>query len=204
MFERQVILFGGTFDPIHLGHTTVTSFAAEELGAQKTIFIPAKQSPLKKISPHASDDDRLAMIELAIAENENFEVSDYELKKTGPNYTVDTVRKFQQNLGNQTAVYWLLGADTVEELAMWYKITELIDACFLCVMYRAGFARPDFTAFENLWGQERVAKLRDNIIQTPLVDISSTEVRRTLAGGGTCEMLAAPVAQYIAEHGLYR
>ena len=75
MTIRKVILFGGTFDPIHLGHTSVAAFAADSIEAEKVVFVPAKRSPLKNLSPKAGDDDRLAMIALAIAGNEKFELS---------------------------------------------------------------------------------------------------------------------------------
>jgi len=99
MTKRKIILFGGTFDPIHLGHTTVAAAAGEKIEAEKVIFIPAKRSPLKAFFPHACDGDRLTMVKLAIAGNKAFETSDYELKKSGPNYTIETVKYFQEVLG---------------------------------------------------------------------------------------------------------
>ncbi len=104
MAKRKLALFGGTFDPIHLGHTTVAAAAAEHIGAEKTVFIPAKCSPLKDFFPEATDDDRLAMIALAIAGNEKFQLSDYELKKPEPDYTLETVRQFQAEYGRRTSI----------------------------------------------------------------------------------------------------
>jgi nicotinate-nucleotide adenylyltransferase len=92
MLTRRIALFGGTFDPIHLGHTTVADAAARQIGAERVIFIPAKISPLKGFFPFASDTDRLKMIELAIAGHELFAASDCELKRPAPSYTLDTVR----------------------------------------------------------------------------------------------------------------
>ena len=135
MKKRRVALFGGTFDPIHVGHTTVAVDAAEQIGAEKVVFIPAKRSPLKGFFPKASDKDRLIMIALAIADHKMFEVSDYELNKPGPSYTLETVRRFQADYGSGTSIYWLAGADSVDELALWYKIAELIDECNISVMY---------------------------------------------------------------------
>jgi len=198
-------LFGGTFDPIHLGHTAVAEAAADRIGAEKIIFIPAKRSPLKKSFPEAGDEDRFAMIALAIADNKRFQISDYELKKRQPSYTLETVRHFQAEFGSDTSIYCLVGADTVDELPHWYKITELLDACILCVMFRAGCRPPDFARFTESWGPQRIGKLRRNVIKTPLVDISSTEIRNRLAAGrDVSNMLAPSVADYIRKHGLYQ
>ncbi len=205
MSKRKIVLFGGTFDPVHLGHTTVAEEAARRIGAEKIIFIPAKRSPLKGFLPKASDKHRLKMIALAIAEQKNFEVSDCELKKPAPSYTLETVRQYQAEYGGDTLIHWLIGADSINDLTYWYRIVELIDTCILTTMYRAGCAPPDFTKFEPQWGPQRIEKLRQNIIRTPLIDISSTEIRDRLAAGrDVADMLQPSVAEYIRKHGLYR
>ena len=205
MVKRKIALFGGTFDPIHLGHTTVAADAAEMIGAEKTIFVPAKRSPLKGFFPKAGDSDRLRMISLAIAHNKNFQVTDYELLKPDPSYTLETVRKFQGKYGDDTIIYWLIGADSIDELTLWYGITELIDECNVATMLRAGSKAPNFAKFEDIWDSERVKKLQRNIIQTSLVDVSSTEVRNRLAAGSdVSDMLHPDVADYIHQHGLYQ
>jgi nicotinate-nucleotide adenylyltransferase len=204
MAPRSIALFGGTFDPIHLGHTRVAGAAARQIGAEKVVFIPARISPLKGFFPLARDEDRWRMILLAIADNDAFAVSDCELKRPAPSYTLDTVRQFQRECGPETSIHWLLGADSVGDLVHWHKIRELIDACNLTTMQRPGYT-PDFDRFEPLWGPERVAKLKRNIIQTPLIDISSTEIRQRLAAGEDISgMLHPDVIQYIREHRLYR
>jgi len=198
-------LFGGTFDPIHLGHTTVAVDAVEHVGAEKIVFVPAKRSPLKGFLPRANDNHRLKMISLAIAGEKNIQVSDYELKRPAPSYTLATIRKFQADYGDETSIYWLIGADGVDDLAYWYKITELIDACNLTTMYRAGCEPPDFVKFEKIWGRERIEKLQRNIIQTPLVAISSTEIRINIANNGDyAKMLHPAVADYIRKNSLYQ
>jgi nicotinate-nucleotide adenylyltransferase len=205
MKKRKIALFGGTFDPVHLGHTSVAAEARRRVGAEKVVFIPAKRSPLKGFLPKASDADRLTMIMLAIARQEHFEVSDCELNKPSPSYTLETVRQFQENYGGETSIHWLVGADGVEDLVYWHRIVQLLDACHLTTMYRAGFEPPNFSRFEPLWGRERIEKLQRNIVQTPLVDISSTEVRDRLAAGrDVTDMLHPAVADYIYEHSLYQ
>ena len=205
MNKRRIALFGGTFDPIHLGHTTVAADAIKQIGAEKIIFIPAKRSPLKGFLPRASDADRLHMISLATADEKSFEVSDCEVSKPAPSYTLATVEKFQRDFGGETSIHWLVGADSIEDLVYWHKIVELIDACHLTTMYRAGCEPPNFTKFEGLWGRRRVEKLKRDIVQTPLVDISSTEIRNRLAAGhDVTTMLHPAVADYIRKNKLYR
>ncbi|MHC4112799.1 MAG: nicotinate (nicotinamide) nucleotide adenylyltransferase [Planctomycetota bacterium] len=205
MEKRKIALFGGTFDPIHLGHTTVAADAAEHIGAEKIIFVPAKRSPLKGFFPRADDIDRLKMIALAIADNNNFQVSDYELKRPAPSYTLETVRKFQGDYGGDTSMYWLIGADSIDELQLWYGIAELIDECNLSTMFRAACEPPDFAKFEDIWGLGRVEKLQQNVIKTSLIDISSTEIRNRLAvGDDVTDMLHPSVADYIRKHNLYK
>ena len=205
MVKRRIALFGGTFDPIHLGHTTVAAAAIEFIGAEGIVFVPAKCSPLKDRLPEASDSDRLQMIALAIAGKEGFQLSDCELKKSEPSYTLETVRKFQDGYGGDALLYWLIGADNVDDLPLWYRVDELIDVCNLSVMYRAGCAPPDFARFTDIWGGRRVEKLQRNVVETPLIDISSTEIRRRLAQGrAVTEMVSPLVADYIRERGLYQ
>jgi nicotinate-nucleotide adenylyltransferase len=205
MVTTRISLFGGTFDPIHLGHTTVADAAARQIDARKVIFIPAKISPLKGFFPFASDSDRLRMIELATAGNDLFAVSDCELKRPAPSYTLDTVRQFNRQYGPETSIHWLIGADGIGDLVHWYKIQELIDECHLTTMRRPGYPVPDFDRFEPLWGPQRAAKLKHDMIETPLVNVSSTEVRRRLATGeDVTGMLRPDVTQYLREHNLYR
>lgn len=201
--KKQIVLFGGTFDPIHLGHTQVAHHACEYLGAEKVVFIPAKRSPLKGALPKASDDDRLRMVTLAIEGNSNFDFDDCELKKPAPSYTLDTIRLFKSKYPD-AELYWLVGADGVDDLKYWYRITELLDECNMCTMYRAGFEMPEFSQYKGIWGEKRVEKLRQNVIPTPLIDISSTIIRQRVAvGEDVSDMVGEAVARYIYEYSLY-
>lgn len=205
MVKRKIAMFGGTFDPIHLGHTGVADAAGARIETEKIIFIPAKCSPLKGFFPHASDADRLRMIALAIADVDTFAASDCELKRPAPSYTLDTVRQFKSEYGPQASIHWLLGSDSVNDLVHWHRIRELIDECNITTMQRAGYPPPDFDRFEPLWGAKRVEKLKRNVVETPLIDISSTEVRKRLATGQDVSgMLHPDVIEYIRRHGLYQ
>ncbi|MBP8303354.1 MAG: nicotinate-nucleotide adenylyltransferase [Phycisphaerae bacterium] len=202
---RRIILFGGSFDPIHVGHTTVVAHAHRHLAADTVIFVPARRSPLKAASPKATDADRMAMIARVLSDHPGWQVSDCELRRPAPSYTLDTIRHFRTLRGPGTRLYWLIGADTVPELPNWHGIDRLLDLCTVAAMCRAGCPRPDFSPFLSLWGPERVRALQENVIETPLVDVSSTRIRRRIAQGRDVSTLLHPgVLAYIHRHGLYR
>jgi len=204
VMRMKIALFGGTFDPIHKGHVIVAESAAAHIGADKVIFVPAKRSPHKDPCPVASGDDRLKMISLAIAGREGLAVSNCELIRPEPSYTLTTVREFRQIYGQETVICWLVGADSVKDLPNWHCIGELIDEFNLCVMFRGGVEEPDFSSIEAVLGRDRVEKLRRNVIATALIDISSTRIRKRLAqGSDVTDMLEPAVLQYIREHNLY-
>lgn len=138
----RLALFGGTFDPIHLGHTAVVTHAGRQLGAEAVVFIPARRSPHKSASPAATDADRVALITLAIADHPAWQVSDCELNRPAPSYTLDTIRHFKAQYGDDATIYWLIGADAVRDLPHWYAIDQLLDLCTIVAMYRAGCPRP--------------------------------------------------------------
>lgn len=204
MSSQPILLFGGSFDPIHLGHTEVAADAAAQLHAERVIFIPAKQSPLKSNGPSAGDQDRMTMIQYAIENNPAFEVSDYELNRPAPSYSLHTVRHFRQKYGPKRSLHWLIGADAVTDLMHWYGVLELMDLCYISTMVRAGCAKPDFSVFTDQMGEQRVAQLDRHVLPTPLVSVSSTEVRHRLATHESVETLLAPkVYAYIENKGLY-
>ena len=201
----RIILFGGSFDPIHTGHTLVARDAQQQLQAEQLIFIPAKQSPLKPNSPIASDHHRLCMIQQAIDGIEGFSVNDCEFKRPAPSYTLDTVSLIKQTTPANTELFWLIGADTLKELPHWYHIGELMDQCHLAMMTRAGYAAPDFSSFETLWGEKRVQVLQKHRIETCMIDISSSEIRHRLQQKQDVSNVLHPqVLDYIQQHQLYR
>ncbi len=201
---KKVLLFGGTFDPAHNGHVIVAEYAAEHINADRVIFIPTRRSPHKSLLPLASGADRVAMIRLAIAGKSNFEVSSCELNRSEPGYTLDTVLYLGEALGREAELFWLIGADVVKDLDRWYRVDELIDKCTLCIMLRGGFDRPSQDQLERRFGTARAERLKDAMITTPLVEVSSSEIRDRLARGEDVSGLIAPaVADYIAKNGLY-
>lgn len=199
----KVVLFGGTFDPIHSGHLQVAQFASKQLHADELIFIPAGRSPHKQDKP-VSGTHRYAMIECAIQDHENFSVSDCELQRPEPSYTLDTVLEFRRRFGNHAILCWLIGADQLEDFEKWYRVTDLLEQCKVCVMYRAGYPKPDFRRFKGIFPHSQIEALEKNVIPTPLIDLNSTEIRQKLTAGIVpVNALPEKVISYIKENRLY-
>lgn len=200
---EKIILFGGTFDPIHKGHIEVAESAAQKIGADKIIFIPARRSPHKNKQPVATDIDRIAMLKLAVEGKKSFHTSNVELNRAEPSYTIDTIKQLRQKFGADCEFYWLIGADMLKDLPLWYKVNELLKECNVCVMNRGGFDKPDFDGIIGL-SEENIEKLRRNMIETPLIEISSTEIRkRLLQGEDVSPFLPTNVLDYIKRRRLY-
>jgi nicotinate-nucleotide adenylyltransferase len=200
--ESKIILFGGTFDPIHNGHLIVARHALLCLGGDELIFVPARQSPHKKQAP-TEGQHRLAMIRCAIASTEGFSVSDCELNRAEPSYTVETIRHFRQQAGEGAAIHWLIGADQLADLDKWYRIDELLSVCHISTMVRGGYPAPDMGRFEGVFGPDQIEQLRRDTVMTPEVPVCSTEIRQQLSQGRMPGELPACVADYIRRHKLY-
>lgn len=202
--SEKIILFGGTFDPVHTAHIEVAQSAAQIIVASKIFLIPARRSPHKEQKPFAPDNDRIAMLKLAVAGKSLFQISSVELNRTEPSYTIDTIRYFREKYGSDCQLYWLIGADMLKDLPKWYKIDDLMKECTICVMNRGGFDKPDFNGLAGKLGTENVEKLRKNMIETPLFEISSTDIRqRLLEGKEVSQHLHQEVLNYIKAHRLY-
>ena len=201
--NKKIILFGGSFDPIHSGHLRVASYAMKALSAQKLIFVPANRSPHKTKSP-TSGHHRYAMISKAIVGIDNFSVSDCELSRPEPSYTLDTIRFFREMFGPEVILHWLIGADQLTDLEKWYRINDLLKECHISVMVRAGYPLPDFSRFQKSFSYESIQQLEKDAIQTPQINISSTEIRHQLACGSICtDVLPPTVLEYILKNRLY-
>src|SRR5438093_1338848 len=121
---QRIGLFGGSFDPIHLGHLLVAQSAIEELGLDRLYFIPAAQSPFKPENQPAPAAARLQLLRLALAGKTNCEVDDQEIKRGGASYTIDTLRDYARRFP-QAELFYLIGADNVASLPEWREAEEL-------------------------------------------------------------------------------
>ncbi|MBN2445445.1 MAG: nicotinate (nicotinamide) nucleotide adenylyltransferase [Phycisphaerae bacterium] len=198
----DVLLYGGSFDPIHHGHLIVSRAAAEAIGADRIILIPSAIPPHKRQVRLAAGEDRLAMCRLAIAGDSLFEVSGWELEQTGPSYTLLTVRHFREELG--AALYWLIGMDSLLELHTWYHVAELADACTLVTVGRPGHAAPELPELCAAVSPAQIERIQKHVLDTPLIQISATNIReRAQARRSIRHLVPEPVREYISAHRLY-
>lgn len=195
---RSIGMMGGTFDPIHLGHLAVAEEAREVLGLEGIVFVPAGQPPHKRAIEVSALEHRVAMVELAIADNPGFELSRIEVDRPGPSYTVDTVEALAA--GDRLTV--ILSAETFAELPTWHEPERIFEAARVAVAPRWGYPAPDpgWLAGAFPGREDRVTYL-----EGPRLGVSSTALRERVAAGRSIRYLVPePVAAYIASHDLYR
>jgi nicotinate-nucleotide adenylyltransferase len=184
-------VFGGTFDPVHVGHLAIAHAALESVPLDRVLFVLAKRSPLKERRPVASEADRLRMLELAVANEPRFAVSRLELDRDGPSYTVDTLERLGQ-LSGSDELFLILGSDAIADLPRWKDPDRIGKLATLVVAERPG-------------APERPSVAPIVRFDAPRLDISSRELRARAARGRSLRYLVPePVLQHIEARGLYR
>lgn len=200
MAAVKIGVLGGTFDPPHLGHLLLAEQAREQLALERVLWAPAGAPWRKEGQPVSNAEHRLEMARLAIAGNEAFVLSDVEVAREGPTYTVDTLAEMKATRPDD-AVYFIAGQDALQDLPNWREPERLISLATLAVAGR-GDERPDAAALEAL-----VRGLSGSVVwlEMPRIAVSASEVRRRAAEGRSLRYLTPDaVAAYISEHGLYR
>ena len=196
-------IFGGSFDPVHKGHLVLADCCATQAALDKVWFVPTAHQPLKPQGPVANDEDRLAMLSLATADDARFIVSDIELDRGGVSYTVDTLREIcvQQP---DAKLYFLMGADSLTDLPQWHKPAEICQLSTPLVVCRAGQPAPDFGVLEGLVSPQRRKEIEESLVEMPETPISSSEIRKLIAANGQWSDLVPPtVSEYIGSKQLY-
>ena len=202
----RIGILGGTFDPIHNGHLAIAEAARGCLVLDRVIFIPAGRPWLKarSVGQVTDADHRLAMVRLAIAECPHFEASAMEVERPGLTYTVDTLAELRSREGGspgQTAMYLILGMDSVRELRRWHEPQRLFEMCVVVAVSRPDTDDITPSGFEQDFP---TAADRFRLLRGPLLDISATDVRNRVAEGRPIDdRVPAPVERYIRDHGLY-
>jgi nicotinate-nucleotide adenylyltransferase len=210
-------VFGGTFDPIHYGHLRIAEEIAEMIDVRKMHFIPAG-CPRLRYSPEASMQHRAVMVGLAIQSNSRFILDEREIRRLGVSYSVESLRELKQELGEDVALCYVIGADAFMNLAAWHNWRELFGLCHFIVATRPGHtlaANPDVLPQElNAECARRWVSSVDSlkhatsgmifIAQTTLLDISATVIRARVAAGKSIRYLIPDAAlDYIAANQLY-
>jgi len=197
-------IFGGTFDPIHVAHLAVAEAAAEALGLECVLFVPAGQPPHKLEAVITPAEDRLAMVRLAIEGNDRFAVDSLEIERAGPSYTVDTLEAIRARhaMDHGTGdLALILSAEAYRQLPTWRDPQRIVEMARIVVAPRGGYAEPDPDALANVpGGRERTV-----FLDKPRLRLSASELRTWASEGRSLRYLVPDaVAAYIGDHGLYR
>lgn len=193
----KIGLFGGSFDPVHNGHLKIAEWTKNKLSLDKIIFIPAANPPHKLGAVIASAEHRLKMTQLAIEDHPDFEISDVEILRKGISYTIDTVYYFLGKYGlSPNQLFLLIGGDSLVDLPSWRYPDKIIERCTVVVFQRQG---ADLSAVPDSIANHV------KILETPLIDISSTSIRKRIAAEESIsDFTPHSVAKYIDKKGLYR
>jgi nicotinate-nucleotide adenylyltransferase len=188
----KIGLFGGSFDPVHLGHLLVAQAAVEELGLDKLFFIPAAQSPFKPENPPAPAAVRLRLLRLALAGKTNFEIDELEIQRGGVSYTVDTLRNYARRFP-AAQLFYLIGADNAAKLNQWSEPDELAKLAEFIAVPRPGGETAGFPP-----------PFRGRMLKGFPFDVSSSQIRARVKAGLSIEYFVPPfVAGTIRNAQLY-
>jgi nicotinate-nucleotide adenylyltransferase len=217
-------LFGGTFNPIHRGHLWAASEVIKRFNLDQIFLIPAALPPHKTSGPVAKADDRLKMINLAISDLSGLTVSDVELNRPGPSYTIDTIRHFKHTLAQEARIYLIMGLDAFLEIHTWKSHQDLLEQIAFIVMARPAedysdarqgwriletYLRSTLSA-DNQFDAEHACYILKGkqpifICDIKALDISSTKIREKVKRKQCIENFVTPeVADYIRLKGLYK
>ncbi len=186
----RIGVLGGTFDPIHLGHLVVASEVCAALALDRVLLVPAHQQPFKDSTGHAAPEHRMAMCQLAVADDDRLEVSDVDIRRGGVTYTVDTLGDIAATFPG-AELFFIAGADSVSRLSEWREPDKLMTLARFVGVGRPGHPLP-------------VLPAPHIVVDTPKVGVSSTEVRRRRRAGAPVRYLVPDaVTAYIDQHALY-
>lgn len=188
---KRIGFFGGTFNPIHMGHLAIAQMAQETFKLDKVIFIPSHQPPHKNIAPLASAKERYNLVKLAVAGNDLFEVSDVETKRVGKSYTIDTLQHFCK-VYSKAKLFFIVGGDSFATLPKWKNIDEILKLITFIVVNRPGY-------------HASKKNIKHLTVNKPGIDISSSYLRNRIESGKSVRYLVPEVIfHYIEKHGLYK
>jgi nicotinate-nucleotide adenylyltransferase len=189
---QRIGLYGGSFDPVHLGHVLVGQAAIEELNLARLFYIPAARSPFKSDLQPAPAEQRLAMLRLALAGRTNCEVEDIEIQRGGTSFTIDTVRYFATRFPD-AKLFYLIGADNVTSLPQWRAAAELAEQAEFVVIPRPGEAPAVLPV-----------PFRGQQLRGFPFGVSSSQIRaRTKAGKPITSLVSPAVAEFVCNNQLY-
>jgi nicotinate-nucleotide adenylyltransferase len=205
MVVEQIGLYGGTFDPPHLGHLVSAQALAEELGLTRVVFVPSGNPPHKQDHPISSAEHRIAMLRLALEGNPAFQINEWELRQAAPTYTINSVLHYQAEFPS-ARLFWLIGLDSLRDLPSWYRFDQLIETVEIATAYRGGLEVDRVLAgLRERLTPGQFDKLHARLVRTPMIEICAHDIRRRVREGHSIRYLVpGPIEEYIRREGLYR
>lgn len=199
----RIGLFGGTFDPIHVGHMILAEQCRTQAGLDEVWFLPAYQPPHKTTRPVTRFEQRCEMLTLAAAGQPAFKVETIEKELPPPSYTAETLRELKQRHPEHD-FHLLLGADSLIDLPIWYEPLQVIDRAGLVVVPRPGVMLLTAEMLASALSLPDASRVRLQIVSSPQVEVSSRDLRRLVAGGHSIRyMVPRSVEEFIRERKLY-
>jgi nicotinate-nucleotide adenylyltransferase len=198
------VIFGGSFDPIHLGHLAIADAVHREIAPDQLLWVPAQIAPHKQHLPPAPAADRLALVQAATLNRPQERILDWELQRPAPSYTVHTLRQLKQH-DPDGKLDLVLGLDSLSHLASWHRLDEIMQLAGFLFLPRVDCEASDLDNFRGQLSPDFKALFRAQVVQMHRVPVSSTQIRERLAKGDRCQqLLPAAVALEIENRGLYR
>ena len=198
--QRRVGVFGGTFDPVHVGHLIVATELRFALALDCVLFVPAGRPPHKTRQEISDNEHRLAMLQLAIDDSPWFAISLVDMQRAGPSYTADTLAILRHEL-DPVELIFLMGSDSLRDLPTWHEPERIVAQAELGVAQRPGIALD----LEQIYASIPNARGRIHLVEVPLIGISSTDIRERVRSGRPIRyQVPLPVEEYIFQHGLYQ
>ncbi|MBT3554793.1 MAG: nicotinate-nucleotide adenylyltransferase [Chloroflexi bacterium] len=195
---KRVGVFGGTFDPIHVGHLAVASAVQKELGLDQVLFVVTSDQWLRETPPVASAGDRLCMVEIAVSDKPGFSASDIDIKREGSTYTFDTLNDLRDELGESSEMFLIVGADSAMSMDRWKNGDRIPELASIVAVGRPG---QDFQI--DVLGESHPASSAE-YLGGPMIDISATHVRGLLSDKrSVSDVVPGSVVDFIEKQGLY-
>lgn len=199
----RVGVFGGTFDPVHLGHLILAEQCRDQGRLDQVLFLPAARPPHKQDRELTPFDRRVEMLSLAIAGHPAFRIDELERERPGPSYTADTLDVLRQR-ASQTELFLILGSDSLVDLPFWYEPAKIVELASLLIVARPGSDIPPLETLRKPLRLPESLPLRAELVVCPLIDIASRDLRRRVAEGKSIRyMVPRAVEMYIREKKLY-
>ena len=177
---KKIGLFGGTFDPVHTGHLIIAQSVRESLGIDSIIFIPSARPPHKNTDIMFTPEERYSMLSAALEGNPHFLISDIEMKRQGPSYTIDTIKEIKSSVAPNTELYFIVGCDNLVEISSWKEPQAIISECGIVAAGRPGHENDTIPG----WLMNAIT-----LVHTPLIDISSSDIRARIREGKSIRYL---------------